>query len=231
MEEKNINPSPFVSSPSDPRTVANPIDIKKEQPDKIPVSNFSSADPIKLSSPFAPPEAAAETAKPSPETKLGQTSSDFLSTLKKDMGGVSSEVKTETSSTSLDSAKTELVQEEKKSNTGFFIIIALILVIAASVVTGILVYAWQSKLIEPLQKEKALFQSQATNIETQMEVIQKEKNDLQAEINALKASLNKPAEVASPTAPPTNETQPAPMPEQTQAPMPTPPNPTPVPGQ
>jgi|GEM_PF-2519998 len=87
-------------------------------------------------------------------------------------------------STPLKKIETEPAKEEKKSNFGLFAIITLILTLTAAIVSGILVYSWQVSQLDPIQKEKALLQSQVGNLSSQIDILQKELEKQKA-INSL----------------------------------------------
>jgi len=200
MDEKNNLTAPE-KKPNGPKNPATPI------------NSFSPApDPIKFSSPFSPTEQNKPESTPkNPVDSLPKTDpvKDSSLNFKTDASGISA-----TENPSLDSIKTEAAPAEKKTGSGIYIAIAIILAIAASIITGVLVYSWQSSLRDPLQKENALLKSQAGNLQSQVETLTKDKAELQNELNnipAPTAPTETPGAPATPSSPaPETETPPTP---------------------
>jgi len=119
------------------------------------------------------------------------------------------------------SAIESLPTTSKKSNTLLFVIGGIILFVVGALASGIGVYYWLSTQIQPLQKDKALLQSQVGNLKSEVDVLKKENTNLQSDIDTLEeAAKAQPAPVTQP-ATGGDQTNPA-------APLPQP-NPTPVP--
>lgn len=232
MDEKNTNTPLIPTSPGSSLPGSDPIEIKKEafSPASIPFDNHP-AGSSNVASPFSPPEPQINMS-PKPDITMPSSnnstssSNDILSAIKTDTLGGDLKSNTESQNSQDNEVKIESSQN-KKSNLGFFIIIAAILMIAAAAVSGVLVYSWQTTLLDPLTKDKALLQNQVSSQKSQLDNLQKEKLDLQAELDTLKNTPASPA-TPNPTTPPPAENIPAENPTTPTAPNP-PAEPTPTP--
>lgn len=200
-----------------------------------PINSFSPPpDPIKFASPFSPSDQSKPDTAKTPIDSLPKTDpvKDAAASLKTDPLADPLNEKS-----GFDSIKTGVAPAptEKKSGTGFFVLIAVILVIASTIITGVVVYSWQSSLISPLQKEKAMLQSQIGKLQSQVDVLQKDKTDLQSQLDSINTAAAPAA--ATPEASPAGNTAPVPAAVPgTEIPAPPAPSsdvpaPTPAPGQ
>lgn len=210
MEEKNTNIHPSEIDPVKPDPAVPDPSVKKPDETKInidssaPTNPYKSlGDPIKFSSPFSAPEPSKSLdpvfKNPIDSLPKSDPAKNIMSTMNSD-SSVNTEKPFETTSqANFDSSVKPIPDQEiKKSNTGLFIIITVILVVAAAAASGFLVYSWQSSQTEPIQKDKALLQSQVGNLKNQIDLLQKDKDLLQAEnarmIEEIKKKTAEPAQ-------------------------------------
>jgi len=221
----------------DVQNTPNPSEKKPDEAKSspTPINSFSPPpDPIKFASPFSPSDQIKSDSVTTPAGSPPKTEpvKDVAAGLKSNSPA---DPFGSNKPSSLDSIKTDTPPTEKKSNTGLVIAIAAILAIAASIITGVIVYSWQTTQISPLQKEKALLQSQVGNLQSQLNSSQKDKEQLQTQLESVNSTTSTPSTNPPPAAPSTpeitpNSETPAPPAEIPPAPAPAP-TPAPTPGQ
>lgn len=107
---------------------------------------------------------------------------------------------------------------EKKPNSPLMIIGGIFLIILAAAASGYAVYYYYSTQLTPLQKDKALLQSQVGNMKSQLEVLEKDKKDLQSEVTRLQDEAKALKATETPAAPTADQPQLAPTPAVPSAP-------------
>ena len=182
MDEKtNLNPSN--PSSSDPAKT----DLPKTEPKiTFPSSPFSSGSPD-----IKPPESPNHLLSPDPTPSLKV---DIESAVNQKPGPAATSF-----------------PETKKSGKLMLVLGMILLIIVTAGASGFAVYYYFSTQLQPLQKDKALLQSQVGNLKSQTEVLDKDKKNLQAEVTRLQTELE--AQKTAATAPSTGDTvnaQPAP---------------------
>jgi hypothetical protein len=189
MDEK-MNFAPSNPLPSNP--------IKTDPPKEEPKNTLTG-------NPFSPP--ISSDIKP-PESPNSLLSPEPSSSMKVDIESAFNQKSTD-SMTSF--------PEPKKSNKLMLVLGAILLIIIAAGASGYGVYYYLSTQIQPLQKDKALLQSQAGNLKSQVDVLEKDKKNLQSEVTRLQEEAKtKSAAEAQPaqtdqTGTPTPSPSPAPV--------------------